>query len=149
MPKTKIEICRDKLAKANCNISKFYDEHDIEEIKTNRYLYFQYTHRLKESERDSYLLSKKVNLDICKTANKLYYRIHRLKKKKEKLELELYNLSSANKTSPTSVFTTFFSTNLSSLQQNIIDKRPSNQRSDQTHLNDVTKTLFEKQILQQ
>ena len=56
MPKTKIEICRDKLAKGNCNISKSYYKHDIEEIKANRCLYFQYTHPLKESERDSYLL---------------------------------------------------------------------------------------------
>ena len=59
MPKTKIEICRDKLAKGNCNISKSYYKHDIEEIKANRCLHFQYTHPLKESERDSYFFIKK------------------------------------------------------------------------------------------
>ena len=67
-------------------IFNFYNGHDIEEIKANRYLYFQYNNQLKESERDSYLLlKKKDNLDICKTANKLYNKIFDYKIKNKNL----------------------------------------------------------------
>ena len=51
------------------------------------------------------MFSKNVTLDICKTADKLYLKFNRLKKKKEKLEQELCNLTLSvnNNTSPTSV----------------------------------------------
>ena len=64
MPKSKIETYEIKLAKVNDNISKFIQEHNIDEIKTNRNI-INYYNRLKESEKESYLLSKNVTLDTC------------------------------------------------------------------------------------
>ena len=100
----KIETCETKLAKVNDKISKFIQEHNIDEIKTNRYI-ITYYYKLNDSERETYLLSKNVTLDICKTADKLHVKFNRLKKNKEKLEQELRNLKSLvnNNTSPTSV----------------------------------------------
>ena len=143
MPKSKIETCEINLAKVNGNISKFIQEHNIDEIKTNRNI-INYYNRLKESEKESYLLSKNVTLDTCRSADKLYVKFNRLKKKKEKLEQEIRNLTSESNISPTSVSTNFFSTNISSLQQNVATKNcyPTEEH-DQPHLNNIRKTLFQ------
>ena len=143
MPKSKIETCEINLAKVNGNISKFIQEHNIDEIKTNRNI-INYYNRLKESEKESYLLSKNVTLDTCRSADKLYVKFNRLKKKKEKLEQEIRNLTSESNISPTSVSTNFFSTNISSLQQNVATKNcyPTKEH-DQPHLNNIRKTLFQ------
>ena len=119
------------LAAANSNIIKFSEKHNIDDIKTHRYM-FNYYNRLKGSEKDLYLSSNNIDLETIKTANKLYIKLNRLKKKKEKVEQELHNFTSVNNTSsPTSITTTFFSTNQSV---------PSDDR--QSYLKDTSKTLF-------
>ena len=57
MSTSKIETYETKLAKANDNISKFIQEHNIDEIKTNRNI-ITYYYKLNDSERETYLLSK-------------------------------------------------------------------------------------------
>ena len=101
MPKSKIDLCENKLAKANDSITKFMQEHKIDEIVLNRNI------KLHKSERDEQLSSKITTLDMIKTAKKLYLKLNRLEKK-EKLEQELYNLTLINETSPTFISTTFF-----------------------------------------
>ena len=83
MPMSKIETCEIKLAKVNENISKFIHENNIDEIKTNRNI-ITYYNKLNDSDKKSYLLSKNVTLDACKSADKLYMKLNRLKKRKEK-----------------------------------------------------------------
>ena len=46
MPKSKIDLCENKLAKANDSITKFMQEHKIDEIVLNRNI------KLHKSERD-------------------------------------------------------------------------------------------------
>ena len=117
MPKTKVDKCRDKLATANSNIFKFCEKYNIDDIKTNRYL-FNYYNRLKGSEKELYLSSNNINLETIRIANKLNVKLNRLKNKKEKLEQELRNFTSVNNTSPISVTTTFFSTDPSFSEHN-------------------------------
>ena len=142
MTKSKIETCEIKLAKTKNDLAKFLEEHNIDKVKTNRNI-LNYLHKLKDSEKDSYLSSKNVTLDICKNANKLFMKFKRMKKKQEQLQQELHNLTSVNNISPASVTTTFFSANPSSSQHIDTIKNKSIRNVDsQTHLNDVTKTLF-------
>ena len=68
-------VCKNKLAKAHDNIFKFLHEHDTHKNKSNRSILLCHNN-LKESKKDSYLLLKKVDLDICKTLDKVYVQIN-------------------------------------------------------------------------
>ena len=49
MPKSKMKLCEDKVAKVNDTITKSLQEHNIDEITTNRNI-FNYYYRVKEPE---------------------------------------------------------------------------------------------------
>ena len=82
MLKSKIKKCQLKLAKCNDSITKFTEEHEIDEITIYRNI-LTYYNKLKDCDKDSYLSSKNVSLDTCKNANRLFIKYDRLKKRRK------------------------------------------------------------------
>ena len=96
-----------KLSKVNNNIIRFYEENNIDDIKKYRY-FFTYYSQLKGPSRETYFATKHTTYEVCKAANKAYFKSNRLEKTKQKIITEIDTIKQTvdDDKSPTSVMNT-------------------------------------------